>query len=253
MDNDKFWSKINPETNQLEVFNIHTGELVWEEQTGVPVRYEGFDWGLAHGICDLIRAGKTVHEICSMSGMPDTNIYYMWRRKHPEFAAMLGDARRDRADKFHSMAVHEYKRIAEKNKLDKDEFNKSKLVMDYGMKLAERDNANSYSAKPTEHVSSPTLVIITGVPRPDKGDDYGGTVLGRSRELPSVQRIDPPDEGSAEREGCEDSEDGSAYSGLGEAIGADGRGVHSGGSRGPYRHVPNPNKKEKQDSGEEAV
>ncbi len=176
---DNFIHKLNKATGEIETIDITTGELVRQDS---PITHSAYCPQLGEALCDLIREGKTIKEITSMRGMPSSPILYRWKNSIPDFALAIRAAREDRADSFHADAVKEYKDIVDgPTEPQRDALAKSRLVIEAGLKLAKLDNPKEYSEQKTEGHTNKTIIIVTGIQRPEETDTYADIVHGESR------------------------------------------------------------------------
>lgn len=158
---------LNKSSNELETYNVHTGELISTSSGLVGSNRIVFDLGIAETICTLIREGNTLDRISKMEGMPSYHVMMAWRNHHPDFAKAMEISRRDRATVYHDRAVDVLERD---DYLDKESLNNAKFKFDSYMKLAEKGNPDRYAAKPTTVVagggqSAPTIIVNTGISR----------------------------------------------------------------------------------------
>jgi hypothetical protein len=54
---------------------------------------------LGEEICDLLAAGKLLHEVCEAEGMPTPSSVYRWKNKYPDFVELYDAAMHARYDK----------------------------------------------------------------------------------------------------------------------------------------------------------
>jgi len=207
---------LNKNTGKLETFNIHTGELVATEGT-VPSTFV-YSVEMGEAICNLIREGRTVHEIATLKGMPPLHLIYRWRNAHPDFSQKLKAAKHDRADYFHDKAVE----VLEKSDgFTKDEAPMTKLRFDGYLKLAEKNNPEEYTDKNKQVAGSSTTVIMidTGIRRHETIIE--GEVLDEKSKSPSGQRdgVGGDTRGSYYPIGAEVGEDTAEGSGDGSGSG----------------------------------
>lgn len=58
-------------------------------------------------IAGLIKAGKTMQEICSLESMPCRSTYYVWLKEHPEFMDKCKQAELESADSLYQDGLKE--------------------------------------------------------------------------------------------------------------------------------------------------
>ena len=71
--------------------------LVPIKKTGRP---SGFDWKIAHAICDHIANGKSLRSFCEQGDAPSQSMVYRWLREFERFREQYTRAREDQADYF---------------------------------------------------------------------------------------------------------------------------------------------------------
>jgi hypothetical protein len=149
----------NERTQSFDIINTLTGEVTRSNEK-VPRASHSFNWITADYICSLIRAGNTLKRIATMPDMPSMSVISVWCTMHPLFAKRIEQARRDRAENFHDMALDVAMSVD-----NKDEVGIAKLKVDTLKWAAEKGNPQRYSAK-QENVEKGgiTVIIETGVP-----------------------------------------------------------------------------------------
>ena len=156
---------LNKQTGELETRNIHTGELVATSNAMVAGAAFIYSMEVADAICSLVREGLTYKKISMLRNMPSLHLIFAWKNAHPDFAKRLKEARADRAALFHDRAVEV---LEDDEPLTRDAVTAAKFKFDGWLKLAEKGDPNTYSAKPTSLPSSqaPTMIVInTGISR----------------------------------------------------------------------------------------
>jgi len=141
-----------------------------------------YDREVAQKIGDMVREGIPINKICASENMPSYHTLSKWRRTHPEMSSILMQARIDRADFFHGLAAETLVNLHNDPEPTMNEIGRARVVMEFGMKLAEVDDPRSYGKNQDDSNPHQTVVIITGVPV-DKEKDYGRSIFGRVREL----------------------------------------------------------------------
>ena len=150
----------NKETGAVETFDIITGELVYLE--GQLVKDHDFAYTIPQAllIADKIREGKTLQDVGSMADMPSLTLICAWKRNHPDFAKLLQDAKKDRAEYCRDKAQEVLEQA------DNDNIKVDKLKFDGYLKLAEKDNPEEYGkSKAGEGSGGVTIVVNTGIVR----------------------------------------------------------------------------------------
>lgn len=158
-------SFLNPQSGKLETIDVTTGEIIHVEGMELqPSKYVYCD-KTADAICQLIREGKTLTKISQMRGMPPTSTIYRWKATVSEFAAMYKQARKDRAEYYHDMAVDA---LEDARDASKDDVPALKLRFDGHLKLAEKNSPDDFSPKQQQlqNGAAPTMIVInTGIDR----------------------------------------------------------------------------------------
>jgi len=144
----------NQKTNQYEVWNPFTGDLVSTSADSALKEdmAKGFTEEKAQAIASLVREGNSFPKISRMPNMPSLQILYYWKRNFEVFAKLVKEAREDRADllfeKYIDLAENsdEYSEAemrAVKTKVDAWRYAAEKLApKDYGNQK-ERDGGDS--------------------------------------------------------------------------------------------------------------
>jgi len=127
--------------------------------------------------------GHTIKDICEMEDMPQYAILCNWRRRFPIFDKGIRQARVDRAEHFHDMAIREAK-----NAQNKDQAPAQKLKIEtykWAAGVADPDGFGN-KTKVTGDAANPiSFVIDTGIRR--KGDLGFKDVEGATEAVPVVE------------------------------------------------------------------
>jgi hypothetical protein len=132
-------------------------------------RKQEFSWLLAESICERLREGEFLTVICKEQGMPSYGTLCRWRREHPEFADMLRDARKDKAEWFFEQSILAVEEADER----KNSIDLARLRSDVFAKAAKVLNSEFSETKKVEAtVGVKVLKADTGIRRPgDEGYD----------------------------------------------------------------------------------
>lgn len=205
---------LNPRTGLVEYYDVHSGEVVrvqrdrvhlLEESQIVKVNIHGREvwvdksvnldnlelghWAYSHTlasiICQKIAEGGFITKICRDPNFPPYSVICMWKKQKPEFAAMMAEARRDRAEFMHDEALD----IADKVAPERDEIAKAKLQTELRQWSAEKGAPKEYGTPKNEGGGggSVTLILATGITRP--GDPGFIEVTPHGKNIESVQSV----------------------------------------------------------------
>jgi len=136
-------------------------------------------------ICQRIVEGETLVDICKSAGYPSYCVLSSWRRRYPYFDSAIKEARFDRAEHFHDMALKEAKATA-----SKDDAPAQKIKVETYKWAAKVGNPDTYGDKTkiSGDSSAPIkFVVDTGIRR--VGDEGfrevtpGGSVVEEKKQL----------------------------------------------------------------------
>lgn len=203
----------NESRQGYDIINLKTGAI--SKNTKLPTLGQSdFSWERADLICNLIKSGHSITSICKREGMPSQMVLSVWRKVHPHFGTRMEEARLERAEYYHDMALDTAFSIS-----DKEEVAIAKLQIDTLKWAAEKGNPHRYANnKPTEQGTKGgiTVIIETGVPQAltvattaievDEYGEFKGTGVQRKRietasirpdgEIPYIEsRVSSVDEG----------------------------------------------------------
>jgi hypothetical protein len=115
-------------------------------------------------ICQLIVEGHTIKSVCSMEDMPQYAVLCSWRRRFPHFDKSIKQARFDRAEHFHDMAIQEAASTR-----NKDEAPAQKLKVDtykWAAGVADPDVYGTKTKVSGDAANPISFVVDTGIRRP---------------------------------------------------------------------------------------
>ena len=144
--------KTLEKTDLITMKPIKNAVLVWE-----------YSWIMAQVICQKIREGGLLTEICKTSGFPDITTVNRWERTSEEFEGLLTLACRDRAE-FYRDQVIKAAEVAEVRGGGPD----SLLLVNAYKWAAEKDNPDKFGlrTKITGDKNAPIAIIVdTGIRR----------------------------------------------------------------------------------------
>jgi transposase len=159
---------INPITQAVEVWNPYTGEMVATsvDKELEEMKYKGFTLERAQAIVSLVREGYSFRKIEKMANMPSVHIMYFWKRKFPNFAKMLKEAREDRAD----LLVERYLEMVESDEdISESEARAIKNKIDAWKWVAEKYSPKEFGVSKERGDGAPTQInIYTGIIRDEE-------------------------------------------------------------------------------------
>ena len=150
----------NKETGRIEQIDLRTGKMYVPY---VPMRKNEFCNTTADLICNAIREGDSLVQICEDNNIPQS-VFYAWLSLYPEFKMRYVDARVQRADYHFHRAVD----VAEGAlTATKDQVPGIKVVVDTHKWAAEKSDPERYGTKKTEiEINQPSIIILnTGIDR----------------------------------------------------------------------------------------
>ena len=167
MGNNRAEVVVRNEAGDLEIIDLTTGEVVVNSNGPLtPTSDYAFSYEKALYICQLVKQGKTMAQICMEPHMPPLHVISHWQRTDRMFAEELKLARKERAEYYHDR-VMEIAQTAET--AHKDAVAGLALSMKAYQWGAERAKPEAYGAKVTHEGSTekPILmrVINTGISR----------------------------------------------------------------------------------------
>ena len=150
----------NKITGAREMVNLLTGETVsFVTVTGDVSKYV-FSFALAVDICQEIRSGRSLVDVCRDARFPPLHVILLWRRQHPMFAEHIKLAKRDRVE-YH---IHNLERLTgelAEGGLSKPDVDSYRAASDNYKWLAEKENREEYGVKEKEDTGV-SIVINTG-------------------------------------------------------------------------------------------
>jgi hypothetical protein len=147
----------NNAKKNYDVLDLSTGKyldsVIYEPQSAI------YNLQMADTICDKIRAGQTLKQICQTPNMPTSTRFYAWLALYPELRVRYEQARKQRADSFHDQALE----IA-LSMPNKDMVPGCKLAVDTLKWAAEKASPDYYGKKEEKaSIGSINVVLHTGV------------------------------------------------------------------------------------------
>ena len=163
---DETFTEIDKSTGELVTYCVFSGDIVNKQSYGKDLvsRYK-YEPELGDALADLVRTGSTITEISDMAGLPNAAVIYRWRRRYPDFARKLRDAREDRAEYFADKMISTIEAAT-----DKDDIIVAKEQVKVYQWQAEKANPTDYGKKSeikieAEITTVPLYVIETGIDR----------------------------------------------------------------------------------------
>lgn len=134
----------NESTQSTDVIDLNTG-LINPTHSKLQ-KYNGTQYSHSIGdlICDHIRAGITISKLAKDPHMPSTSTIYAWMSTNVEFKRRVNDARKQRAEHFHDMALDIALSVT-----NKDEVPVARLQIDTLKWAAEKNDPERFN-KPKE-------------------------------------------------------------------------------------------------------
>lgn len=150
----------NKETGKIEQIDLRTGK---KYEPYLPVRQGEFCNTTADLICNAIREGDSLKQVCKENNIP-ISVFYAWLSVYPEFKMRYNDARVQRSDYHFHKAVD----VAETAlTATKDEIPGIKVVVDTHKWAAEKSDPERYGTRKTEiEINQPSVIVLnTGIDR----------------------------------------------------------------------------------------
>jgi len=137
-----FW-KVRDDRKTYDLIDMYSGDVV-TTIGGTPAVKNVVPYTPEIGrlICDLIREGWKVCDICKQVGMPTVSQLYLWRKNYPDFAEFMNQSRVDSADYYFEKALERAE-----GELSKEEVPGAKLAVDTYKWAAEKSNPKRYGSK----------------------------------------------------------------------------------------------------------
>ena len=137
-----FW-KVRDDRRTFDLIDMYTGDVVTTVGGEPAVKnVTPYTPDVGRLICDLIREGWKVSEICRQRGMPTVSQLYLWRKNYPDFAELMNQSRVDSADYYFEKALDR----AESD-MSKEEVPAAKLAVDTYKWAAEKSNPKKFGSK----------------------------------------------------------------------------------------------------------
>jgi len=156
----------NGKEGEIVEIDMYTGEVVGTSNFDLVQRAVKYTVPLGNLICNCIREGMTMSEICKKKGMPEKNVVYMWRSLYPDFREKMDLAREDRGDVYFEKVLDTVEEL-EVNEDNQVRVAKEK-VQAYKW-AAEKSNARRYGNKTQSEVKHSGeigfKVLNTGITR----------------------------------------------------------------------------------------
>lgn len=157
---------IRTELEDGTIVLLEHGVSLDEVDTLVSRKKWVFSENLAEVICSRIVNGASMTSLGKMKDMPSFGVLSRWRSEHPEFALMIDNAKRDRAELFFDKAID----VAE-NVVDKEEAVIGKFKHEVYKYAAQIGKPSEFSPQKNvkAEIGVTSFVIDTGIRR--AGDD----------------------------------------------------------------------------------
>jgi transposase-like protein len=163
---DETFTEVDKKTGELVTYCVFSGEVVNKQSysSDLATRYK-YCPEIGDAISDLMRTGSTITDIAKMENMPNAAVIYRWRRRYPDFARSLREAREDRAEYFADKMVSTIEAAT-----DKEDISIAKEQVKVYQWQAERANPTDYAPKREVKIEAeirtvPMYVIETGIDR----------------------------------------------------------------------------------------
>lgn len=185
---------IRNAAGDLEVIDILTGEVVHSSAKPLTtVSSYSFNYHTAMYICQLVKQGKTMKQVCEEDGMPPLEVLSHWQRMDRMFAEELKIARRERAEFYHDQAMDIATKAA--HGMHKDEVPAASLAAKIYQWGAEKAKPDSYGAKVT-HEGSETKPILMRIVNTGISRAKPDVVVAETIEVTDVKNTntDPEDQ-----------------------------------------------------------
>lgn len=174
-----------PQLNPLIVTDTGTYERLTSQQRARNV-YRTPE--IREAICDMYIAGKSLHAISAIEGMPSYGSILRWMKECEDFRKAIEAARLLRATHFEEMALE-----AAHEPNDKDDVPAARLRYDANVWAAEVNNPQQYGKKTTVQGDASRPIVFqvsTGVPT--KSDEKTIELNPDGTIKQDVQKLDTP-------------------------------------------------------------
>lgn len=138
-----FWKRDKDNPRAFQLIDMYTGDVVTtygDSLNQCPTVIYTPEIGRL--VCELLRDGHKLRDICERAGMPERSLIYLWRKNYPDFAQLMDESRRDAADKYFEDAL-----VVAEACDNKDAVPAAKLKVDTYKWAAEKANPKRYGAK----------------------------------------------------------------------------------------------------------
>jgi len=150
---------------KYRIMRHEDGSRTWVPLVDLP-KPKAFSVLLADEMCAIILKGDGIQKACDAVGITYRE-YCQWRKIYPEFADMLDEARKDRAE----LIFEKLERVAEETDEDEDAVALGRLKADIYKHVSEVADPSRYGKKTqiTAKIGVGRIEIETGIRR--QGDD----------------------------------------------------------------------------------
>lgn len=194
----------NPDSGELEVIDMHTGELITSTAYKEDESAYVFNYKMALLICQEVAKGRTLLDIGNDPRFPPSHVINHWKRTQEMFAMELRLARKQQAEYHRDKVAEIADHAANLRYSTREDIANAKLASDQYKWLAEKGDPENYGNKVTHEGSTEKpitmRVINTGINRalPD--------VVVKTKEVHDEQRkIDDEAIDGNEREADEEA------------------------------------------------
>lgn len=170
---DETFTEVDKKTGELVTYCVFTGDIVNKQTYGsdLATRFK-YEPEIGDAIADLVRTGSTITDIAAMAGLPNASVIYRWRRRYPDFARKLREAREDRAEYFADKMISTIEAAT-----DKDDIAVAKEQVKVYQWMSEKNNPQDYGKKSEVKIEAeiktvPMYVIDTGINRDIEEVEY---------------------------------------------------------------------------------
>lgn len=149
---------------------------VLQDSKGIPLKFIKFDRILAAEIIMRLTEGESLHNICSEDRMPSFFEVILWKKQSPDFASMLKQGKKIRAEKMTEDLVSISSEL--KKRVLNDEGKINTVVVEKLFKITERvtsiydDDQNLKSNVNTQiNINKQPVQMIVSDPYKGQGED----------------------------------------------------------------------------------
>jgi hypothetical protein len=190
----------NDETKSYDVICLKTGDIIdtlsVDKHNIIPKNT--YSPMKADIICNLVREGVTLANICKRKDMPSSTLVYHWLATRADFKHKYMEARKQRAEVFHDKALE-----VALTPMMKDEVPAAKLAVDTLKWAAEKNDPDRFGKKDTvEHTGQAiNITLHTGVLDTPSPVDIIVDEFGNFKGFDDGTQVDMGNDGRSDADG----------------------------------------------------